>query len=207
MDKTKRTILAAGVAVLALGATVLPGGPAARAETGAEATARAGAPDEACILRAATGEMRCYPSADALLEAVTGRPVSGRTTADLAEPATIASIEAGLERQARSERVAGRPTAALASVVTAIFYDGTFGTGASLVMEAPSGCDDDPGVEWAWSTLTPAWRNRIHSGTGYSKCDFKVWDQAGYAGASYGWVSGSGSFGAMGGRAESVKMR
>ncbi|MCR1785155.1 hypothetical protein KVF89_21630 [Nocardioides carbamazepini] len=213
----KKKIVGAVLAGLAAAALVLPSGPPARA-----AADREGAPDQACILRATTGELRCYPSADALLEAVTGVSSDGLTTADLAERTTVASIEAGLVRQdravARSAVPAARagqadqpdlagPTVPLASVVTAIFYDGTYGSGAALVMEAASGCDDDPDVEWAWPTLTSDWRNRIRSGTGYARCDFKVWNNASYGGASYGYVATSGHFGALDAAANSVKMR
>ncbi|WP_436700821.1 hypothetical protein [Nocardioides sp. BYT-33-1] len=222
------------VAGLAAAALVLTAGPAPGA------AGRAGATGEACLLRASTGELHCYPSAAALVEAVTGVPAHGLTTADLAERSTVASIERGLVRRdratartvstARADRAdradrAGRTartrtaapeapdpadssgSAALASVVTAVFYDGTYGTGAALVMEAPSGCDDDPEVEWAWPTLTSSWRNRIRSGTGYARCDFKVWNNASYGGASYGYVASSGHFGALDAAANSVKMR
>ena len=164
-------------------------------------------PDQACLLRAATGELRCYPSAAALLEAVTGSAAGGATTADLADPATVASIEQGLARERRSEAGLRAARTTSGSVVTAVFYDGTFGHGAALVMEAPTGCDDDTGVEWAWPTLTPGWRNRIRSGVGYARCEFKVWNHASYAGAAYGYVASSGHLGALNGAANSVKMR
>lgn len=210
----EKKIVGLALAGLAAAALVLPTGPAARA-----AAEREGGSDEACLLRATTGELHCYPSADALVEAVTGAPAEGLTTADLADRPTVASIEAGLARQdraaaARAARTArtgldepGAAPAPLASVVTAIFYDGTYGSGAALVMEAPSGCDDDPDVEWAWPTLTSSWRNRIRSGTGYARCDFKVWNNASYGGASYGYVASSGHFGALDAAANSVKMR
>ncbi|MDQ6523834.1 hypothetical protein RB608_09500 [Nocardioides sp. LHD-245] len=213
----EKKIAGLALAGLAAAALVLPSGPAARAADAGE-----GAADEACLLRATTGELHCYPSADALLEAVTGVPTDGLTTADLSERSTLRSIETGLVRQDRAaasraaraartgldEPVAAAPAPApLASVVTAIFYDGTYGTGAALVMEAASGCDDDLDVEWAWPTLTSSWRNRIRSGTGYARCDFKVWNNASYGGASYGYVASSGHFGALDAAANSVKMR
>jgi hypothetical protein len=190
----------AAAATMVMMVTVLSGG------TTAHAAPSAAASDEACLMRATTGQVRCYPSADALLEAVTGEPAVGFTTADLAAPATVAAIESGLAGPGETAglRGAGVP---LASVVTAVFYDGLNGTGAALVMEAPSGCDDDLGVEWAWPTLTPEWRNRIRSGIGYARCDFKVWNHAWYAGAAYGYVSSSGYFGALDGAANSVRMR
>ncbi|MFB9765463.1 hypothetical protein ACFFOS_13815 [Nocardioides kongjuensis] len=193
--RTMTSRFAVGVAALA--AVALPGGTPAGAAT---------ATDEACLMQATTGRVQCYPSADALLEAVTGEPAEGFSTADLAAPATVAAIEAGLA-DSRSEglRAPGAPLAA--AVVTAIFYDGTYATGAALVMEAPAGCDDDPGVEWAWPTLTPEWRNRIRSGVGYARCDFKVWNHAWYAGAAYGFVSSAGYLGALDRAASSVRMR
>jgi hypothetical protein len=187
------------LAVATVAVVALPGGTPAGA-------APATATDEACLMQATTGRVQCYPSADALLEAVTGEPADGFSTADLAAPATVAAIEAGLADSVGSEgyRAPGVP---LAPVVTAIFYDGLNATGAALVMEAPTGCDDDPGVEWAWPTLTPEWRNRIRSGVGYARCDFKVWNHAWYAGAAYGFVSSSGYFGALDRAASSVRMR
>jgi hypothetical protein len=187
------------VGVAALAVVALPGGTPAGA-------APATATDEACLMQATTGRVQCYPSADALLEAVTGEPAEGFSTADLAAPATVAAIESGLATTSGAEGLRA-PGAPLTSVVTAVFYDGTYATGAALVMEAPSGCDDDPGVEWAWPTLTPEWRNRIRSGVGYARCDFKVWNHAWYAGAAYGFVASSGSFGALDRAANSVRMR
>lgn len=185
------------VGVAALAVVVVPGGTPAGATE---------ASDEACLMQATTGRVQCYPSADALLEAVTGEPADGYSTADLASPDTVAAIESGLagSSDATGFRAPGVP---LTPVVTAIFYDGTHATGAALVMEAPSGCDDDLGVEWAWPTLTPEWRNRIRSGVGYARCDFKVWNHAWYAGAAYGFVASSGWFGALDGAANSVRMR
>lgn len=202
MVRTTTSRLAAGVAgAAALAVVVLPGGTPAGAAAGVTQ-----ASDEACLMQAVTGRVQCYPSADALLEAVTGEPAEGFGTPDLAAPATVAAIESGL---ARTGEAAGfrAPAAPVASVVTAIFYDGTYATGAALVMEAPGGCDDDPGVEWAWPTLTPEWRNRIRSGVGYAHCDFKVWNHASYAGAAYGFVASSGYFGALDRAANSVRMR
>ncbi|MBM7517330.1 hypothetical protein [Nocardioides nitrophenolicus] len=200
--QTRTSRFAVAGAVLAVAATLLPGGTPARASA-------AGPSDEACLMQATTGEVRCYPSADALLEAVTGEPASGLSTSDLADPDTVAAIEAGLSGASGEPafRAAGAPAAPLASVVTAIFYDGLNSTGAALVMEAPSGCDDDPDVDWAWPTLTTAWRNRIRSGVGYARCEFKVWNNASYGGASYGYVASSGYFGALDAAANSVKMR
>jgi hypothetical protein len=189
------------VGVAALAVVALPGGTPAGA-----APATATATDEACLMQATTGRVQCYPSADALLEAVTGEPADGFSTTDLAAPATVAAIESGLATTSGAESLRA-PGAPLTSVVTAVFYDGTYATGAALVMEAPSGCDDDPGVEWAWPTLTPEWRNRIRSGVGYARCDFKVWNHAWYAGAAYGFVASSGSFGALDRAANSVRMR
>ncbi|MBV6728913.1 hypothetical protein [Nocardioides daeguensis] len=194
--------LVAGVAgAVALAVVVLPGGTPAGATAGVTE-----ASDEACLVRAATGRVQCYPSADALLEAVTGEPAEGFSTTDLAAPATVAAIESGLAGAAEAPGFRA-PGAPLASVVTAIFYDGTYATGAALVMEAPGGCDDDSGVEWAWPTLTPEWRNRIRSGVGYARCDFKVWNHAWYDGAAYGFVASSGYFGALDRAANSVRMR
>lgn len=198
MVRTMTSRFAAGVAgAVALAMVVLPGATPAGATE---------ASDEACLMQAATGRVQCYPSADALLEAVTGQPAEGFSTADLAAPDTVAAIEAGLAGAAGTEGLRA-PGASRASVVTAIFYDGTYATGAALVMEAPSGCDDDLGVEWAWPTLTPEWRNRIRSGVGYARCEFKVWNHAWYAGAAYGFVASSGWFGALDGAANSVRMR
>ena len=85
--RTMTSRFAVGVAALA--AVALPGGTPAGA-------APATATDEACLMQATTGRVQCYPSADALLEAVTGEPAEGFSTADLAAPATVAAIEAGL---------------------------------------------------------------------------------------------------------------
>lgn len=191
---------AAGVAALAVAAMVLPSGAPARASV-------TGTTDEACLMHATSRGVQCYPSADALLEAVTGEAADGYTTADLADADTVARLETGLAQQGDGSQGSRAPGVPLAPVIAAIFYDGTFGNGAALVMEAPSGCDDDPGVEWAWPTLTADWRNRIRSGVGYARCDFKVWNHAWYAGAAYGFVASSGYLGVLDGAANSVRMR
>jgi hypothetical protein len=169
----------------------------------AEATDAGTASQEACLMQV-TGETTCYADADALVSAVTGEPSRGLTNADLRRPEVVARLEAGLQADSG---VYSRTVAATASYVNAIFYDGTFGNGASLNMVSPYQCDDNTDVDVQWATLTSSWRNRIRSGVGYGRCDFKVWDLANFGGASYGWTNNSATFGAMDGAAESVKMR
>lgn len=181
--------VAATIAIL--GVAALPLMPSASAAEGSQA-----ATDEACLLRLQTGEMRCYESPSALFEDLTGRQNTGLTSADLRKTEVIDAVETGIEA-----------SQAQASVINAVFYDGVQFAGASLYMEAPSGCDDDTGVEWSWNSLRSDWRNRIVSGRGFGKCDYKVWDYTGYQGASFGYTNFSGTFGAMAGAGESVRMR
>lgn len=171
--------------------------------------------DEACIAFAETQEVHCYSSPADLVTSITGEPSPPLTPADLGNPEIISAIEEGLESNTDGSAGVGRTraqrstdvTALETSVITAIFYDETLNRGASLLMEAPSGCDANTDIDWSWSSLRSDWNNRIESGVGYSRCQFKVWDHPGYVGASYGWVSGADTFGAMNNATESVRMR
>lgn len=178
-------LLAAAMATVSAAAVVVTGvvGPtqAAPADDG----------PETCILNLASGSYRCYASTTAMLAKVTGGSVHVDSQEELLAPATVTELEQ-----------------ALSSVITAILYDddGAEG-GPRLIMEAPTGCDGDTGVEWAWKSLTAAWIDRINSGQGYSACQIKVWESNNYGGASYPWFSLTSSMGAMNNATNSVKMR
>jgi hypothetical protein len=146
---------------------------------------------ESCVVNLATHEVECFEDIQALVEARTDGAVSDvRTVNGLTRPATIEAIEA-----------------AQASVVAAVFWNVSGYEGASLLMEAPHGCDADPDADWGWNSIVENWRNKFNSGRGYSQCQFKVWDHPSYFGAEYGWNQESASFGVMNNAAESVKLR
>ncbi len=73
---------------------------------------------------------------------------------------------------------------AMASWVTVgIFYDaaGYSNARGQLVVKAPRGCDaDTTSPDWSWSSITPAWNNRVSSFVTRNRCDLK-----GYTGANY----------------------
>lgn len=186
--------LTAVVASLAFGAAVFPTAAAA-----GEPTTDA-AEEETCLYRIATDEMSCYPSSVAMIEDLgddsqaADFASSDQTTLD-----TIEAVEESLEEE--------DPKATEGSVITAVFYDNTVYRGSRLLMEAPRGCDADTGVEWQWRSLRSDWDDRIRSGKGYSRCQFKIWDYTDYRGASFGYTPGDSGFGAMDSHASSVRMR
>lgn len=148
---------------------------------------------ETCVQNMATGSYKCWESLDAMLLERTGGRVALKASAAGELPmqsSTVAAVEA-----------------ATSSSINAIFYDVIWHGGAQLLMEAPTGCDNNTDIDWQWGALTGAWKNRISSGEGFSNCDYKLFDFDNFKGASTAWSNFDGSIGAMTDAANSVRMR
>jgi len=62
---------------------------------------------------------------------------------------------------------------------------------------AAGGCDSSPDGDWELGTVPSGWNDRVSSFQGFSGCEVRLWQNGGFAGASYGPAPSAGTLGAL----------
>lgn len=179
---------------VALAATALAAG-AAPAEAAGEDS-----PPQSCVLNMDTGVYTCFDDIQAMVMARTGGTITDVTTlSQLLKPGNMARVT-------KASEAAADEVQAASTVVNAVLYDGANMSGASLLMEASSGCDDDAGWDWQWSSLRSDWDDRMSSGRGYSKCQVRAYEGVQFSGSMTGKWDAIYNMGVMNNATSSIRM-
>jgi hypothetical protein len=150
-------------------------------------------PAEDCGMFIETGQVVCVPHGEDLHAAVlkeTGK--------------TIIVADGAVETAAATAEIAASDVSPAASFLKARLYDDQNFGGSYFEVFGSSACASGVPVGGV-SDIGSGWYGRVTSIRGYANCDVKVYENTGYGGASYGYVSQSGYVGdAMNDRTKSV---
>lgn len=87
-----------------------------------------------------------------------------------------------------------------------IGFDHTNLRGPNIKLRGSSSCDGDREVEIGYTSLG-RWDNRLNSGVGRARCQFKVFEHTYWRGASYGYFGIANSLGLLNNEASSMTFR
>jgi hypothetical protein len=184
MNSTAARTVSLAIAVMAAATALVAGAAPASA-----APVRADTAPQSCWINVDTDASRCFDATLDPLEQIatdTGLPV-------IAVPTGAAARSA-----------APSPSAAAASYVLAVVYDGLSYTGASNTYFTTNSAICN-GLSYGYASLG-AWNDRIQSVDSYNGCLTTLYWDAGYGGAAYGPVGSSINIGNMRSNASSLRI-
>ncbi|GAA4239727.1 hypothetical protein GCM10022254_61100 [Actinomadura meridiana] len=153
---------------------------------------------EHCVLHtAAGGTMSCYRTfTEAIADATGGR------VANAPRDVAAAMADTGLDRRLNALGQAHR------DAVVGIEYEDMDYGGASTIVEADGGCDDDDGIEVSAPYFEEFWNDRITSFKTYVQCQANHYQHIDYEGTRTGWLEDTANIGpVMNDRTSSIQWR
>ncbi|PPK63823.1 hypothetical protein CLV40_12467 [Actinokineospora auranticolor] len=129
----------------------------------------------------------CFDTIGAGLVYATGGAISAESAAGVDTPAKAGALVEAAE---------GKTGAGALAVVIGLFYDSNnYGGGTILTITTSTGCS--PTLGFGTSYVGDYANDDIASGKSFSSCKHKVWEDAYYWGANYGWTYGTSGYGLL----------